>query len=308
MAAKHASPLEALLVEDDLEVELLRNEPLSRHTSYRIGGPARFFLRVDSLGSLMRILTLCEQRSLAHVVLGRGTNILAADEGFDGVVMVLGKQFREFSIDEEGGCIIAGAGVQLSSIVQEAFRASLAGMEFAVGTPGSLGGALRMNAGSRDEGIGSRVRTVTTYAPGRGLTKRYGEEIEWGYRSSSFAEDETIVECELIVEKADSFFIRGKMEANLARRKKTQPLGLPSCGSVFKNPEGMSVARLIEEVGLKGTVIGGAQISEQHANFIVNRGGARAADVVALMDLIESKVEEAYGIKLSPEVRFLGFE
>mgnify|MGYP002230908423 FL=1 len=149
--------------------------------------------------------------------------------------------------------------------------------------------------------------SVTTLSPGKGLVRRDGDQIAWGYRSSSFASDEVIVECELSVEPADPFFIRGKMEASHARRKKTQPLSLPSCGSVFRNPEGAPVGALIEEAGLKGLRIGGAQVSEVHANFIVNTGDATARDVLELINLVKTKVYETYGIELQPEVRFLGF-
>lgn len=307
MSAKHASPFQALLLEDDLEAEIFRDEPMSKHTSYRIGGPARFYLRVETLGSVMRIIDACTAEGIPHAVVGRGTNLLVADEGFDGVIVTLGRQFREFSVDEETGIMVSGAGVNLSTLVQEAFRASLSGLEFAVGTPGSVGGALRMNAGTRDEGIGSRVSTVTTYHPISGLRKLYGGDIEWGYRSSSFDPEETILECELLMEKGDPFFIRGKMEANLSRRRRTQPLGEPSCGSVFKNPEDGSAARLIESCGLKGRRVGAAQVSEKHANFIVNTGGATAQDVMALIEIVRSEVEEEHGIRLVPEVRFLGF-
>ena len=176
-----------------------------------------------------------------------------------------------------------------------------------MGTPGTVGGALRMNAGSRDEWIGARVASVTTLSPGRGLARRAGDEIGWDYRTSSFAPDEVIVECELSVEPADPFFIRGKMEASLARRKKTQPLTDPSCGSVFRNPPGESAGSLVERAGLKGMRIGGAQVSELHANFIVNTGDATARDVKDLIELVQAKVSETYGIELQPEVRFLGF-
>ena len=164
-----------------------------------------------------------------------------------------------------------------------------------------------MNAGSKDEWIGARVDTVTVFSAEEGLKKLPANAIEWGYRSTSFAPDETILECELAVEKVDPFFIRGKMEANLARRKKTQPLTEPSCGSVFRNPEGASAAKLIDDLGLKGTKIGGAMISEKHANFIVNTGDAKASDVCALIDMIQSKVQGVYGIELTPEVKLLGF-
>ena len=230
-----------------------------------------------------------------------------ADEGFPGVVVTLGRDFRTCRYDEGSQRFCVGAGVPLSSVVQEAFRRSLAGLEFAVGTPGTVGGALRMNAGSRDEWIGARVASVTTFSPGAGLARRSGDEIAWGYRTSSFLPDEVIVECELSVEPADPFFIRGKMEASLARRKKTQPLTDPSCGSVFRNPEGESAGSLVERAGLKGVRLGGAQVSELHANFIVNTGDATARDVKDLIELVQAKVSETYGIELQPEVRFLGF-
>ena len=148
---------------------------------------------------------------------------------------------------------------------------------------------------------------MTTLSPRTGLVRRDGDKIAWGYRTSSFRSDEVIVECELSVEPADPFFIRGKMEASHTRRKKSQPLSLPSCGSVFRNPEGVHAGALIEELGLKGLEVGGAQVSDVHANFIVNKGGATAHDVIELINLIKAKVYETYGIELQPEVRFLGF-
>ncbi len=274
---------------------------------YRIGGPARFYVQVASVRALKRLVTVCEESRVPWVAIGRGSNLLVADEGYPGVVITLGRDFRICRYDEDAHSFCVGAGVPLSSVVQEAFRRSLAGFEFAVGTPGTVGGALRMNAGSRDEWIGSRVVSVTTLSPGKGLVRRDGDQIAWGYRSSSFASDEVIVECELSVEPADPFFIRGKMEASHARRKKTQPLSLPSCGSVFRNPEGAPVGALIEEAGLKGLRIGGAQLSEVHANFIVNTGDATARDVLELINLVKTKVYETYRIdsnrKSVPRVR-----
>lgn len=307
MAARHTSPLQALLVDERFDGDIYPNEPMARHTTYRIGGPARFYVLVNSISALSQLASVCEQEGVPWIVVGRGSNLLVSDEGFPGVAISLGRDFRAMRYDEETNRIVAGAGVMLSSVVQEAFSRSLAGFEFAVGTPGTLGGALRMNAGSRDEWIGSRVVSVTSYVPGRGLVRRSGSEIDWSYRSSSFAPDEAILECELAVSPADPFYIRGKMEANLSNRKKNQPMNLPCCGSVFKNPEGVSVGSLIEELGLKGERVGGAQVSELHANFIVNTGDATAADVRQLIEIVQEKVREAYGIELSPEVRFLGF-
>lgn len=307
MTARHTSALEALLVDDAFEGDVYPAEPMARHTMYRIGGPARFYVQIASVGALKRLVEVCESSAVPWVVVGRGSNLLVADEGFSGVIITLGRDFRAYRYDEETHCFFVGAGVPLSTVVQEAFRRSLAGLEFAVGTPGTVGGALRMNAGTREEWIGSRVVSVTTLSPDAGLVRRDGERITWGYRTSSFHSDEVIVECELSVEPADPFFIRGKMEASHTRRKKTQPLTLPSCGSVFRNPEGMSAGALIEEAGLKGLAIGGAQVSDVHANFIVNTGNATACDVLELINLVKIKVYETYGIELQPEVRFLGF-
>ncbi len=307
MAARHAAnALEALLVDRTFDADVYPDEPMKRHTMYRIGGPARFYVQVASLGALKRLIDACTQSGAPWVAVGRGSNLLVSDEGFYGVVIALGRDFRACRFDEETSRFSVGAGVPLSSVVQEAFRRSLSGLEFAVGTPGTVGGALRMNAGTRDEGIGARVHSVTSVVPGKGLVRRTSDELSWGYRESSFGDDEVIVECELSVQPADPYLLRGKMEASHSRRKKTQPLTLPSCGSVFKNPPGASAGQLIESVGLKGRSCGGARISDVHANFIVNTGDATARDVLELMELAKTKVHEKYGIELQPEVRFLG--
>ncbi len=309
MAARHAAnPLEALLVDRAFDADVYPDEPMNRHTMYRIGGPAKFYVQVASVGALKRLVEACIASGTPWVAVGRGSNLLVSDEGYDGVVIALGRDFRTCRFDEEAGTFCVGAGVPLSSVVQEAFRRSLSGLEFAVGTPGTIGGALRMNAGTRNEGIGSKVVSVTSLVPDQGLVRRQGNEIDWQYRSSSFGPDEVIVECELAVKPADPFHLRGKMEASHTNRKKTQPLTKPSCGSVFKNPDGQSAGQLIESVGLKGASVGGAQISDVHANFIVNVNEAKATDVLELMNLAKTKVYEAYGIELQPEVRFLGIE
>lgn len=307
MAAKHASPVQALLVDSAFDGEVLVNEPMGKHTTYRIGGPASFYVRADSLGCLSQLVQACVQNDVPYFIAGRGSNLLVSDDGFDGVVITLGRDFRNHEVREGTTSIVAGSGALLSTVVQDALRDALTGMEFAVGTPGSLGGALKMNAGSADDWIGSRVRSVTSLAPDGALVKRMGSDVQWGYRRTSFPVGEAILECELVLKEGDPFLIRGKMEGSLARRKKTQPLDLPSCGSVFRNPEGHSAAKMIDELGLKGTQVGGAQISPKHANFIVNTGGAKAADVVALIELAKDKVEQGYGIELTPEVKFLGF-
>lgn len=314
LQAKHVARLEALLLDDSFDGEVYPRELLARHTSYRIGGPARYYVRCDALGALTSLVDVCVSENIQHLVIGRGTNLLVSDDGYDGVVIVLGRDFKGIRLDKDdsdgnGGSHIlsAGAAALFSQVVQEALRNSLTGLEFGVGTPGSIGGALRMNAGSRDEWIGKCVRSVTLLDGGRRLEKLMASSIEWGYRQTSFKPDDVILECELVLGPSDPFFIRGKMEANLARRKRTQPLDMPSCGSVFKNPEGHSAAKLIDEAGLKGRSCGGAQVSEKHANFIVNRGGATASDVVCLIEDVQRRVEALYGIRLETEVKFIGF-
>lgn len=304
--ARHASPVQSLLVDDRFDGDVYAHEPLSRHTTYRIGGPARFFVRANSVGALTGLVDVCAAEGTPWVVLGRGSNVLVADGGFPGVAIALGRDFRTLRFD--GDRFVVGAGASLSSVVQEAFKRAIGGFEFAVGTPGTIGGALRMNAGTADEWIGQRVVSVTTYRPGRGLVRRRGDEIAWGYRVSSFAADEVILECELVAEAADPYRVRDKMEGNLARRKGCQPLSEPTCGSVFKNPEGASAGRLIEAAGCKGAEVGGARVSDVHGNFIVNRGGASAADVRALMERVRAAVLASAGLELAPEVRLLGFE
>ena len=307
MCADHATRLETLLAGGSFDGDYLPNEPMARNTTYRIGGPARHFIVANSVSALSAALRACEEDVTPWTVVGRGSNLLVSDEGYPGAVIMLGRDFRTFRFDEEAGVVSAGAGVLLATVVQEAFRRSFSGFEFAVGTPGTIGGAIRMNAGTRDAWIGHRVISVTTYRPGAGIAKRPGTDIAWGYRSTDFASDEVILECELRVEPADAFYVRGKMEALLSKRRKSQPLTQPSCGSVFKNPENRSAGELIDKAGCKGYSVGGAQVSPVHANFIVNTGGATATDVCAVMDHVRSEVSGQFGVLLVPEVQMLGF-
>ncbi len=307
MVAQHTTALEALLVDSSFNGEVYCNEPLARRTTYHIGGPARFYVQVNGLGALIPLIKACDDEDLPWIVLGKGSNILASDKGYEGLIITLGGDFKSFKYHEDKMSFTVGAGVNLAKLVQEAYKRSLAGLEFAVGTPGTVGGAVRMNAGSAQEWIGARIRSLTVYEPKSGLHKYFSDELQWGYRESSLPLDAIILECELVMGQAPTAHIRGKMEALLNKRKRSQPLTYPSCGSVFKNPEGESAGRLIEDVGLKGTRIGGAQISEQHANFIVNTGGASSEDVVALIHMAQEKGGRAYGIELQPEVKFLGF-
>ena len=298
MAARHASELELMRFDDDFEGTIRLNEPMARHTTYRIGGPVRAFVEVNSIAALGAILKVCANENLQWYVAGKGSNLLVADEGYDGVVIALAGEFRSWQFDDETQRVIVGAGTMLSRLVQEVFHRGYSGMEFAVGTPGTVGGALVQNAGTRKDWMGSRVVSVTTYDADVGLKRYMSSDLTWGYRSSSFSSNEVIVECELKLERAFSGNIHERMSTLLARRKHSQPLEYPSCGSVFRNPEDASAGALIEGVGLKGKTCGGACISEKHANFIVNTGTATAQDVLSLIMLAREEVRRRYGIEL----------
>lgn len=308
MAARHASELELMRFDDDFEGTIRLDEPMARHTTYRIGGPVRAFVEVNSIAALGALLKVCADENLSWFVAGKGSNLLVSDEGYDGVVITLAGEFRSWCFDDEAQHVVVGAGTMLSRLVQEVFHHGYSGMEFAVGTPGTVGGALVQNAGTRKDWLGSRVVSVTTYDAEVGLKRYSASDLSWGYRKSSFLPNEVIVECELKLERAFSGNIHERMSTLLSRRKASQPLEFPSCGSVFRNPKDASAGALIESVGLKGKTCGGACISEKHANFIVNTGNASAEDVLTLIKMAREEVRRRYGIELETEVRFLGFK
>jgi UDP-N-acetylmuramate dehydrogenase len=279
-------------------------EPMSRHTSWRIGGPAALFVVADTLADLNRITSTMLDEDVPFTVVGKGTNLLVADAGYEGAVVVLGKEFKRHEIDGEH--IRAGAGAMLAALVQDAFKEGLEGLAFAVGIPGTFGGALAMNAGAQDVWIGAVTESVTIYVPGEGLRRLRGAEVPWAYRASGLDRLGIIVEGELRVSEGDPVRIRAEMERYFKNRKASQPLSQPNAGSVFRNPDGDSAGRLIEACGLKGLAVGGAAVSEKHANFIVNEGGATAADVVTLMRQVSEAVKRDHGVELRPEIRFLG--
>ncbi len=287
---------------------VLEEEPLLRHTTIRIGGPARFYIEADDFHSLITACEACRDLGIAWTILGGGSNLLVSDEGFDGAVIVLGEGFSKCIYDEATGIFTVGSALRLSQVVRRAATLGRTGLEFAVGIPGTVGGAIRMNAGTRREFIGPHVESVTTYRPGVGLLRYLGPDIAWSYRETSIPFDEVVLECSIATSACDVESVRRLMEKSQQRRKITQPLGVASCGSVFRNPSGESVGRLIENVGLKGALCGGAQISPKHANFIVNLGGARAVEVLSLIHASCDAVADKYEIDLVPEVRFLGFE
>ncbi len=284
--------------------EVRLDEPMARHTSLRVGGPADLFCVCETVADLGSALDVLAEEGVEVTVVGKGTNLLVADAGYRGAIITLGREFKRHVVD--GEILRAGAACVLAYLVRDAYRSGLAGLAFAVGIPGTLGGAIAGNAGSREEWIGSIVESVTVYEAGGGLRRLLGSDVAWGYRTSDLGSRGVIVEAAMRLREADPDAIRATMEEALERRKRTQPLGVPSAGSTFKNPPGDSAGRLIESVGLKNTRLGGARVSDVHANFIVNEGGATAADIIGLIRKVRTAVRDAYGIELEPEVRFLG--
>lgn len=258
----------------------------------------------ETVGDVALATEVLAEEDVPWTMLGRGTNVLVADSGYDGAVVVLGRDFRRREVTAER--IEAGAGCILAAVVQDTYARGLTGLELAVGIPGTVGGAAVVNAGSREEWIGGLVESVTLFVPGGGLERVRGPEVRWGYRSTDLPSRGIVVEVELHVTQADTRDVRRRMEAAFRRRKMTQPVGKPSAGSVFVNPPGDSAGRLIEAAGLKGRRVGGAAISEVHANFIVNEGGATARDVLELMHLARDIVKDTHGVELTAEIRFLG--
>ncbi len=284
---------------------LKRDEPLSKHTTYRIGGPAALFVECGNLADLALVTDVLAASRVEWTVLGKGSNVLAADSGYDGAVIVLGKEFKRHT--HEGDSLQSGAGVALAALVQEAFSRGLTGMEFAVGIPGTLGGALIMNAGTGEQWIDSVVESVTLYTPGVGLVRRRGPEITWGYRTTDLRQGpaSSSKRHSPWSEATSRGFARRWSQRSSAvdatSRSRSRTPGVSSA-----TPRTAPAGRLIEEAGLKGERVGGAQISDLHANFIVNTGGASAHDVLMLIRRARDAVREMHGIELTPEIRFLG--
>ena len=284
-----------------------RDERLSRHTSYRIGGPADLLVSVRSYGALQRAIEVLGREAVPWVILGKGSNILASDEGYRGCAILLEGEFSRMSVSAEERTITAGAGILLSRVVNEAMKAGLSGLECCVGIPGTFGGALSMDAGTRREWIGNLVQDLVVLRPGEGMHRYAGSDIEWGYRGTTLPTSEIILEATLALRAGERDAITRDMDERLRARRESQPLSKPSCGSVFRNPPERSVGLLIQSCGLAGARQGGAEISSQHCNFILNRGDATASDVLALIQRAHDAVLQRYDIDLTCEVKLLGF-
>ena len=284
--------------------ELSINEPMSRHTSWRAGGHARRFYKPADLDDLCDFLQQLDPRE-PLLWLGLGSNLLVRDGGFPGtVIFTLGALTELEWLDEV--TLRAGAGVTCARVARETAKQGLIGAGFLAGIPGTLGGALAMNAGAFGGETWNHVSAVETLDRTGRLHKRLPEEFRVGYRTVEGIADEWFVAAQLSLQHGDADTAQSNIRELLARRGATQPTKQYSCGSVFRNPPGDHAARLIEAAGLKGRTLGGAQVSEKHANFIINTGGASAADIETLLNQVQGRVEQLYGVRLETEVRIVG--
>lgn len=281
------------------------NEPMDRHTTFRIGGPADYFLLPSSAEEVRGIIQICKEKGLPYFILGNGSNLLVSDKGYRGVVIQIYRNYGEIIVEKT--TIRANAGALLSQIAAAAKNASLTGFEFAGGIPGTLGGAAVMNAGAYGGEMKDVLREVTVVTKEGEIVTIPAEELEMGYRTSLIKRTGYIVlEAVIDLEQGDQDEIKERMRELTEQRVSKQPLEYPSAGSTFKRPIGHFAGKLIMDAGLRGYQVGGAQVSEKHCGFVINKGDATAADVCRLMQDVQDKVNEQFGVMLEPEVKFLG--
>ena len=281
------------------------NEPMKNHTTFKIGGPAQYYVTPESVTQIQEVVSLCRDMNIPLHVIGNGSNILVGDDGVDGVVLALFNTFSDYEIKDN--VITAQAGMSLIKLAVIALREGLTGLEFASGIPGSVGGAVYMNAGAYDGQMKDVVTSVTVLDEAGNIRILGRDELDMGYRTSAVAKHNMIVLQVIIELKAgDKEQIKDRMNQLSELRKQKQPLEYPSAGSTFKRPAGYFAGKLIADAGLKGYSIGGAAVSEKHAGFVVNMGGATAKDVVELTDYIKKRIIEQFGVTLELEIKKIG--
>ena len=288
-------------------MDFQENILLSMHTSFRVGGPARWFVQVKSIKEIEEAMIFAKEKNITWFILGGGTNTLVSDKGFDGLVIKMAN--REVKI--EGGRVVVGSGAMTVNIARIAADAGLSGLEWAVSLPGTIGGAVRGNAGCFGGEMKDVVESISVLQSDF-VAERRNSDCKFGYRDSVIKHSkEIIVEVTLKLVQGDKVEIKKKMEEVMSRRNTTQPIASGTAGCVFKNPlvEGklMSCGKIIDDLGLKGTKIGGIQISDVHGNFLINLGGATADDVVQMISLIKTRSRNGLGIQLSEEIEYIGF-
>ncbi|TDI40978.1 MAG: UDP-N-acetylmuramate dehydrogenase [Acidobacteria bacterium] len=282
------------------EIPCFHEEKLARYTTIRIGGPAELLVRPRTVEELSAVLDLARAEDVPVRVLGAGSNVLVSDAGVRGIVLHT-RALDEIRF-EEGGLVQAGAGVHFPTLVRKATAKGLRGLEAGVGIPGSLGGVLTMNAGAYQFSIGPLVHEVVAVSLSRGPLTLAGDAIDFRYRASSFGRDLIVAHVRLVLAEDEPRAVRADMDKHMRFRKETQPVGVKSSGCIFKNPEGASAGKLLDELGLKGFRLGEARISEVHANFIVHDGAARASEILDLIDIVRTRVRKELSVELETEI------
>ena len=299
-------------VKEDLEKldvgEMIEDEPMYKHTTYKVGGPARIYLKVKDVDSLIKTIKYCGKHRVKYLVIGRGSNLLFSDREYEGLIISLNECFNEIKVN--GSTMIAQAGVPMISLSYQAAKIGLSGFEFMGGIHGSIGGGIYMNAGAYKYDLASVVKTVTLLNEKHEVVTFNNEQMDFSYRHSICQDNRKLivleVTFELTAKSPDE--IKAVLDKRKERRMSSQPWNMPSAGSVFRNPQDKPAWQYIDECGLRGYEIGGAQVSPKHSNFIVNNGYASAKDIYDLIMLVQEKVNEKFGVKLRREVGLINWE
>ena len=287
------------------EEQVKTEEPMKNHTTFRVGGPAEFFVMPRTAEEVKKVIDLCRRESFPYYIIGNGSNLLVSDQGYRGVVLQIYKEMSYIEVEEN--VVVAQAGALLSAIANKALENGLTGFEFAAGIPGTLGGACVMNAGAYGGEMKDVLEEVTVLTEEGEVLTIPKENLELGYRTSIIdRKGYTVLEARIQLRGGEKEAIKSLMEELKDKRVSKQPLEYPSAGSTFKRPEGYFAGKLIQDAGLRGFSVGGAQVSEKHCGFVINRENATAADVAELMRQVSARVEEEFGVKLEPEVKRLG--
>lgn len=281
------------------------DEEMSKHTTFRIGGKADAYVNAENALEIEKVIHFCKDNEIPYMIMGNGSNMLVSDKGIRGVVIRVGSGMAKCRI--EGNNVYADAGILMSALARKILEAELTGFEFAAGIPGTLGGGIYMNAGAYGGELKNIIESVTFICPDGMVKTETVDKLDMGYRHSMFEQGGyTILSCKLKLEKGNYDEIKAKMMDFNQRRSDKQPLSQPSAGSTFKRPEGYFAGKLIQDAGLMGYSIGGAMVSDKHAGFVVNKGGATAKDVMDLIRYVQDTVEEKFGVRLEEEVRLIG--
>ena len=284
---------------------VLLDEPMKQHTTFRVGGNADYFVIPQSAEEVKNIVALCKEADMPYYILGNGSNLLVGDKGYRGVIIQIYKEMNHIRIEDDK--VFAQAGALLSRVGTATLEAELTGFEFAAGIPGTVGGAVVMNAGAYGGEMKDIIASATVLTQDGDIITINKEDLELGYRTSVIAKKgDVVLEAEYQLQKGDKEAIRARMDELKVQRVTKQPLEYPSAGSTFKRPEGYFAGKLIQDAGLRGFQVGGAEVSEKHCGFVINKDQATAADIQELMRQVSDKVMQEFGVKLEPEVKTLG--